>query len=51
MSLVVACNNAVAVGEHNAMFSGIEVVPSQLDVDPKQKLTTTWGALKGRHQD
>ena len=51
MSLVFAGNKATGAGDLNAMFSGIEVVPSKLDVDPKQKLTTTWGALKGQHQD
>ncbi len=34
----------------NAMFSGIEVIPI-LPVDPKQKLATTWGALKGQRQN
>ena len=51
MSLVFAGNAKTGKGDFNAMFSGIEVVPSQLDVDPKQKLTTTWGALKGQRQD
>ena len=51
MSLVFAGNAKTGKGDLNAMFSGIEVVPSQLDVDPKQKLTTTWGALKGQRQD
>ena len=51
MSLVFAGNAKTGAGDLNAMFSGIEVVPSKLDVDPKQKLTTTWGALKGQHQD
>ena len=51
MSLVFAGNADTGKGDLNAMFSGIEVVPSQLDVDPKQKLTTTWGALKGQRQD
>ena len=49
MSLVFAGNKATGKGDLNAMFSGIEVVPSKFDVDPKQKLTTTWGALKGQH--
>ena len=31
------------------MFSGIEVIPA-LPVDPKQKLATTWGALKGNRK-
>ncbi len=51
MSLVFAGNAKTGKGDLNAMFSGIEVVPSQLAVDPKQKLTTTWGALKGHRQD
>lgn len=51
MNLVFAGNADTGAGDLNAMFSGIEVVPSQLNVDPKQKLTTTWGALKGKHQD
>ncbi len=51
MSLVFAGNAKTGKGDLNAMFSGIEVVPSQLSVDPKQKLTTTWGALKGQRQD
>ena len=51
MSFVFAGNKATGKGDLNAMFSGIEVVPSQLAVDPKQKLTTTWGALKGHRQN
>ena len=51
MSLVFAGNADTGKGDLNAMFSGIEVVPSQLAVDPKQKLTTTWGALKGHRQN
>ena len=51
MSLVFAGNAKTGKGDLNAMFSGIEVVPSQLSVDPKQKLTTTWGALKGQQQN
>ncbi len=51
MSLVFAGNKKTGKGDLNAMFSGIEVVPSQLSVDPKQKLTTTWGALKGQRQE
>lgn len=51
MSLVFAGNAKTGAGDLNAMFSGIEVIPSQLNVDPKQKLTTTWGALKGQRQD
>ncbi len=49
MNLVFAGNAKTGKGDLNAMFSGIEVVPSKFDVDPKQKLTTTWGALKGQH--
>lgn len=51
MSLVFAGNAKTGKGDLNAMFSGIEVVPSQLAVDPKQKVTTTWGALKGQRQN
>ncbi len=51
MSFVFSGNPAAGVGDKNAMFSGIEVVTSQLAVDPKQKLTTTWGALKGHRQN
>lgn len=51
MSLVFAGNAKTGKGDLNAMFSGIEVVPSKFNVDPKQKLTTTWGSLKGqRHK-
>ena len=46
MSLEFAGNNKTGKGDLNAMFSGIEVIPA-LAVDPKQKLATTWGALKG----
>ena len=49
MSLEFAGNPKTGKGDLNAMFSAIEVIPA-LAVDPKQKLTTTWGALKGaRH--
>ena len=49
MSFEFAGNQETGKGDLNAMFSGIEVIPA-LAVDPKQKLTTTWGALKGeRH--
>ena len=51
MSLVFAGNAKTGKGDLNAMFSGIEVVPSKLAVDSKQKLTTTWGALKGQRQN
>ena len=47
MSLEFAGNNKTGKGDLNAMFSGIEVIPA-LAVDPKQKLATTWGALKGQ---
>ena len=46
MSFEFAGNPDTGAGDLNAMFSGIEVIPA-LAVDPKQKLTTTWGALKG----
>ena len=46
MSLEFAGNPKTGAGDLNAMFSGIEVIPA-LAVDPQQKLTTTWGALKG----
>ena len=46
MSLEFAGNNKTGKGDLNAMFSGIEVIPA-LAVDPKQKLATTWGTLKG----
>lgn len=49
MNLVFAGNRDTGVADLNAMFSGIEVLPSKFNVDPKQKLTTTWGALKGQH--
>ena len=50
MSLEFAGNPKTGAGDLNAMFSGIEVIPA-LAVDPKQKLTTTWGALKGQRQN
>ena len=46
MSLEFAGNPKTGAGDLNAMFSGIEVIPA-LAVDPKQKLATTWGTLKG----
>ena len=49
MSLEFAGNPKTGKGDLNAMFSGIEVIPA-LAVDPKQKLATTWGALKGNRQ-
>ena len=50
MSLEFAGNPDTGKGDLNAMFSGIEVVPA-LAVDPKQKVTTTWGALKSERQN
>ena len=50
MSLEFAGNPKTGKGDLNAMFSGIEVIPA-LAVDPKQKLATTWGALKGQRQN
>ena len=49
MSFEFAGNPKTGAGDLNAMFSGIEVIPA-LPVDPKQKLATTWGALKGSRQ-
>ena len=49
MSFEFAGNPKTGAGDLNAMFSGIEVIPA-LAVDPKQKLATTWGALKGSRQ-
>ena len=49
MSLEFAGNPKTGAGDLNAMFSGIEVIPA-LAVEPQQKLTTTWGALKGERQ-
>ena len=49
MSFEFAGNPKTGAGDLNAMFSGIEVIPA-LAVDPKQKLATTWGALKGNRQ-
>ncbi len=46
-----AGNADTGAGDLNAMFSALEVVPSlSTDVDPKAKLATTWGALKGNRQ-
>ena len=50
MSFEFAGNPKTGAGDLNAMFSGIEVI-SALPVDPKQKLATTWGALKGERQN
>lgn len=49
MSFEFAGNPKTGAGDLNAMFSGIEVIPA-LAVDPKQKLATTWGALKDNRQ-
>lgn len=49
MSLEFAGNPKTGAGDLNAMFSGIEVIPA-LAVEPQQKLTTTWGALKDERQ-
>ena len=46
-----AGNAETGAGDLNAMFSALEVVPSvSTAVDPKAKLTTTWGALKNTRQ-
>ena len=50
MNLEFAGNPKTGKGDLNAMFSGIEVIPA-LAVDPQQKLTTTWGALKSERQN
>ena len=50
MSLEFAGNPKTGKGDLNAMFSGIEVIPA-LAVDPQQKVTTTWGALKSERQN
>lgn len=43
-----AGNKETGKGDLNAMFSALEAVESaSTAVDPKAKLTTTWGALKG----
>ena len=42
-----AGNKETGKGDLNAMFSALEAVTSAVtSVDPKAKLTTTWGALK-----
>ena len=47
LDLNLAGNGETGAGDLNAMFSALEVVPAvSTDVDPKAKLTTTWGALK-----
>ena len=44
-------NAETGAGDLNAMFSALEVVPAvSTAVDPKAKLTTTWGALKDNRQ-
>ena len=51
LDLHFAGNAETGAGDLNAMFSALEVVPAVgTAVDPKAKLTTTWGALKGNHQ-
>ena len=50
MNLEFAGNQKTGKGDLNAMFSGIEVIPA-LAVDPKQKLASTWGALKSERQN
>ena len=50
MSFEFAGNPKTGAGDLNAMFSGVEVIPA-LPVDPKQKLATAWGALKGHRQN
>ena len=47
LDINLAGNGDTGAGDLNAMFSALEAVPSvSTPVDPKQKLTTTWGALK-----
>ena len=51
LDLHFAGNAETGAGDLNAMFSALEVVPSvSTAVDPKAKLTTTWGALKVNRQ-
>ena len=51
LDLNFAGNAETGAGDLNAMFSALEVVPAtSTDVDPKQKLTTTWGALKAERR-
>ena len=51
LDLNLAGNGDTGAGDLNAMFSALEVVPSvSTAVDPKQKVTTTWGALKNDRQ-
>ena len=48
MSLHFSGNKETGKGDLNAMFSGLEVIPvgQGTAVDPKSKLTSTWGAIK-----
>jgi len=51
LDLHFAGNAETGAGDLNAMFSALEVVPAaSTAVDPKTKLTTTWGALKDNRQ-
>lgn len=50
MSFVFSGNPKTGAGDKNAMFSGIEVIPT-LAVEPEKKLTTTWGILKSERQN
>ena len=51
LDLHFAGNAETGAGDLNAMFSALEVVPAVgTAVDPKAKLTTTWGALKDKRQ-
>ncbi len=51
LDLNLAGNADTGAGDLNAMFSALEVVPAvSTAVDPKQKVTTTWGALKADRQ-
>ena len=51
LDLNLAGNGDTGAGDLNAMFSALEVVPAvSTAVDPKQKVTTTWGALKNDRQ-
>ena len=51
LDLHFAGNAETGASDLNAMFSALEVVPAaSTAVDPKAKLTTTWGALKGNPQ-
>ena len=46
-----AGNAETGAGDLNAMFSALEVIPAvSTAVDPKQKLTTTWGELKSNRE-